>query len=144
MLCMSHLNARHFRILICIPLLLGVWSAMTPPRALHISEVWPDGPATVVISHDDTSEYQLAGIDEHNEKIAVNRVVINMATHEQLMSCPGIGSKTAALIIKERSFSEFYDWRDLHDRVKGMSNTKIENLKEAGVRLNANDPTDNR
>ena len=138
--CMSHLNARHFRILICIPLLLGIWSAVTPPHALHISEAWPDGPATLAINYENASSYRLKNVDEHNNKISANRVVINLATHEQLMSCPGIGSRTAALIIKERSFARFYDWRDLHDRVNGMSNTRIENLKEAGVRLNADDP----
>jgi len=142
MLRMNQLNASHFRLLICIPLLLGIQSAIKPPRALHISEAWPDGPANIAISLEESGERRLNSANQSDKKISASRVVINEATHEQLMSCPGIGSKTAALIVKERSFARFYDWRDLHDRVRGMSDTKIETLREAGVRLNRDDTND--
>jgi hypothetical protein len=136
---LSDLNTGHFRILVCLPLLLGVWSALIPPRARHITEAWPDGPATFDVGRQNGHGYQLNSVEEHHT-ISADRVAINEATHAQLMLCPGIGSKTAALIVRERKFGKFYDWRDLHDRVKGMSNTRIENLQEAGVKLNAADP----
>jgi hypothetical protein len=144
MLYMNHLNARHFRLLVCIPLLMGIHAAITPPGKLHISEAWPDGAANIAISFEDSGKHNLNSAKQSDKKISATRVVINEATHEQLMSCPGIGSRTAALIVKERAFTRFYDWRDLHDRVKGMSNTRIDNLKEAGVRINTDDPTGNR
>ncbi len=143
MFCLSELNAKNFRILICLPLLLGIWPAVMPPGALHISEVWPDGPVTLAVGRHNNDVYEVTAAVEHHG-ISADRVVINEATHEQLMLCPGIGSKTAALIVKERTFARFYDWRDLHDRVKGMSNMKIERLREAGVKLNPDEVAENR
>ncbi|GEM_PF-1024739 len=134
MFCLNETSARNFRALICLPLLIGIWAAMTPPAALHISQAWPDGPVTLVVEQQ-SNDYSLNSIEEHHG-VSAERVIINESTHEQLMTCPGIGSKTAALIVKERSFARFHDWRDLHDRVKGMSHMKIEKLQEAGVRLN--------
>ena len=133
---LSNLNTRHFRLLVCLPLLLGVWSAMFPAQTLHISQAWPDGPATLVVSQTENNEYQLSHVSEHH-KLSADRVIINEASQEELMLCPGIGSKTAALIILERSYRKFYDWRDLNSRVKGIGNNKIQRLQEAGVKLNA-------
>ncbi|HAE37553.1 MAG TPA: hypothetical protein DCG57_02805 [Candidatus Riflebacteria bacterium] len=138
MLRISNLNARHFRLLLCLPLILGAWPAIFPPAARHLSHVWPDGPATLVVRQTDDFGLQLEQVNEHHN-LAADRVIINEATHEQLVICPGIGSKTAALIIKERSFGKFYDWRDLKTRVKGISSSKIEILQDAGVKLNSNE-----
>jgi len=135
MLRISDLNARHFRLLVCLPLAFGVWAAIFPPRALHISEAWPDGPVTLVVRETADADLVLKQVNEHHG-LAANRIIINEATHEQLMTCPGIGSKTATLIIRERSFGKFYDWRDLKTRVKGLSTMKIELLQDAGVKLN--------
>jgi len=135
MLCLENLNAKHFRLAICLPLLIGVWSAIFPPQTQHISQAWPNGPATLVISLDETDKYQLSHVSEHH-KLAANRVIINEASHEELMICPGIGSKTAALIVMERAYGKFYDWRDLGTRVKGLGKSKIQRLREAGVKLN--------
>ncbi|MBU1109101.1 MAG: helix-hairpin-helix domain-containing protein [Candidatus Riflebacteria bacterium] len=131
---LSNLNVNHFRMLICLPLLIGVWSAIFPPQALHISQAWPNGPATLVMSRAESDRYSLSEVSEHH-KLAANRVIINEASHEELMACPGIGSKTATLIIKERAYGKFYDWRDLSSRVKGLSNSKISRLQDAGVKL---------
>ncbi len=67
---------------------------------------------------------------------APDHVIINESGHEDLAACPGIGSKTATLIINERRIRPFFDWRDLDDRVKNIGPGKIRTLKEAGVKLN--------
>jgi len=125
--------------LVCLPLLLGLWPALSPPAALHITEAWPHGPTNVEVSGDSSFDFNIESIKEYRSKSA-DQVIINESSHELLMVCPGIGSRTAALIIKERAFERFYDWRDLKERVKGMTSNKIERLQEAGVRLNADDP----
>ncbi|EKD82131.1 MAG: hypothetical protein ACD_39C01468G0003 [uncultured bacterium] len=135
---MNDLNARHFRLLLCLPVILGIWAAIFPPPAAHISQVWPDGPATLVIKQNEDLNYESVQVHEHHS-LAANRVIINEATHEQLMICPGIGSKTAALILKERAYGKFHDWRDLDTRVKNLGSIKIERLQEAGVKLHAGD-----
>lgn len=78
---------------------------------------------------------KLQSISEHG-KISPKRVVINEATFEDLVACPGIGGKTAALILEERRFGLFFDWRDLETRVKNIGAGKIRTLQDAGVRLN--------
>lgn len=131
-------NIRHLRLLICLPLLVGLWPFLAPSSHLHIDEAWPDGPVTITINQPESSNDEKAKISEHHE-ISANHVILNEATHRQLLACPGIGSKTANLILKERSFARFFDWRDLQTRVKGLGNTTIERLQDAGVRLNADD-----
>ncbi len=133
---LNNLNARHFRFLLCLPVILGIWGMLFPQDAVHITQAWPDGAATITISPSQDETCQVSQVHEHH-KISPNHVVINDASHEQLMACPGIGSKTATLILKERIYGNFYDWRDLRTRVKGFSLDKIENLKEAGVKLHA-------
>lgn len=77
-------------------------------------------------------------VEQYGE-LAVEKVVINTATFEQLLVCPGIGHATAQLIIKERKHKPFYDWRDFQDRVRGIGKHRVEELKNAGVRINIGD-----
>ena len=47
-------------------------------------------------------------------------------------------------IIEEREITPFVDWRDLQDRIKGISSNQVNILKEAGIQINASDSNNDR
>ena len=69
-------------------------------------------------------------LDIYSSKAKPQRFDINQATREQLISLPGIGEKTADLIIDYRgSQGPIKDLAELTD-IKGITQTKLERLKE--------------
>lgn len=121
------------RLLVLLPIVLGLlWSSLSEP-SLRADQAVPAGKAEISISSLDNPELEKV-VENHAFK--PDHVFINTASFAQLTICPGIGSSTAQKILLERSYGNFVDWRDLKDRVKGVSQGKIEKLQEAGVRLN--------
>ena len=127
-------DLRQFRILLLLPLLAGFYFQLTASPALNLQDAWPDGATQVTVAKGATGDLEFRELNDNTQKRA-GHVIINEATHDELMGCPGIGSKTADLIIKERRHGLFFDWRDLQDRVKSMGTAKIQGLREAGVKL---------
>lgn len=125
---------RQFRLLLFLPLLAGLYFQMTASSAIQLKDAWPDGPAQIVVGENTSGNLEFRELHEKHKKKATH-VVINEATHEELMQCPGIGTKTASLILTERQFGQFVDWRDLQDRVKNIGEAKILRLQETGVKL---------
>lgn len=134
MLCLDKKEASRFRLLIILPIVLGIASLMLPQQAMQLKDAWPDGPATIETTIDEHGKIVFADLVEFHSK-KPDHVIINEATHADLVVCPGISSKTAHLILTERKFKQFYDWRDLQDRIKGLGPAKIRKLQEAGVKL---------
>lgn len=126
---------RQFRFLLLLPLLASLYFYLTASSAIKLKEAWPDGPAQIVVSENAAGQLEFSALHEKHEKKPYH-VIVNEATHAELMRCPGIGSKTASLILLERQFGKFIDWRDLQDRVKMIGEAKILRLQEAGVKLN--------
>jgi len=104
-------------------------------QTITLKNAVPDGIARIHLSEASDQNLIMTNVVETG-KTEAPMVVINEANHEQLMALPGIGSKTASLIISERNQRLFSDWRDLQDRVKGLGDTKTANFRELGVRLN--------
>ncbi len=120
------------RILTLVPLILGIVWSLLSPDAIQVNEAVAAGKAAINI--DDIESRVVIHLDEH-QPVRPERVFINSATHAELRSCPGIGSGTAHQILLERKYGKFIDWRDLSDRVKGITPGKVEKLQDAGVRL---------
>ena len=135
MLELTSRDVRHFRLLICLPLLLGFWYLLSPSPVQSALKVWPEGSIDIEIEEQAVLSGELLEVISDRQSIVPEFVVINEANREQLLVCPGIGSKTATLLLKERNLAKFVDWRDLQDRVRGLSLNKIRLLQEAGVRL---------
>lgn len=120
------------RILTTLPLLLGLlWTLMAEP-VVQADKAVPAGKAEISIASLDKPVVEEV---KENQAFKPDHIFINDATFAQLLLCPGIGSSTAQKILLERSYGKFVDWRDLQDRVKGVTRNKIEKLQDAGVRL---------
>ena len=130
----SEIEIVHLRILIVVVIVLGYVMSFEQTDGKSVKETVFKGQAQIAveIGREDTL---VVSVEEYGE-LAVDKVVINKATFEQLLACPGIGHITAQLIIQERSHRPFYDWRDFQDRVSGIGEFRVEELKNAGVRLN--------
>lgn len=63
------------------------------------------------------------------EDVKINKVSINIATKEELMSIPGIGESKANLIIEYRNTSKFNSIEDIKN-VKGIGDSLFEKIKE--------------
>jgi DNA uptake protein ComE-like DNA-binding protein len=127
-------DLNRFRILVILPLIAGLYILAFPDKRIDIKDAVPDGQAQIVAERDTHGNLLFVEIEEKKAK-QPGFIYINEATHTELMLCPGIGSKTAALILLERQHAPFSDWRDFSDRVKGIGATKLEALQEAGVKL---------
>lgn len=64
---------------------------------------------------------------ENNE---INKISINDSTKEQLMSLPGIGDKTADLIIKYREENNGFKFIEELMNIKGIGEKKFEKIKD--------------
>jgi DNA uptake protein ComE-like DNA-binding protein len=127
-------EAKQLRILISIPLIVGILWSLSAGDHIFPDQAVSAGEALIVIqSLDETDSEAIKVLQPGNPQ--PNRLNINSATFAELVLCPGIGSKTAHKILLERKYRKFADWRDLHDRVHGVSRGKVEKLKEAGIRL---------
>lgn len=132
MLSLTHEELKYLRILIVLTLILGTGVKLFSPQRTHLTDVVPTGTLQISTGREPIIIQEI----EQTGNTAPDHVIINEATHADLMACPGIGSVTASLIIAERRFGKFFDWRDLDTRVKNISTGKIKTLQEAGVRIN--------
>lgn len=133
---MFQLNQREvieLRILCLIPVILGTVIMFSGTDAVPLQQFIATGDQQLSIKLDQAlnsvSRVEQIGAEDPD------RIIINEASREQLLACPGIGSKTADLIMVERKFAPFVDWRDFDDRVKNIGPAKIQNMKEAGIRV---------
>ncbi|HNX74592.1 MAG TPA: helix-hairpin-helix domain-containing protein [Candidatus Rifleibacterium sp.] len=126
-----------FRALCMVPLLLGLGFMLTGSDTVSLQKFIAAG--SHQLSVDLNNRIPVSVEIRQSGVAAPDHVIINEATFEDLRGLPGIGSKTASLIIEERKAGKFFDWRDFDDRVKSIGPAKIKNLKEAGVKLNSND-----
>lgn len=126
---------QQLRILILFPIAIGCMYIFFAPKKIHLKDVVLSG-----ITHVDATIFSDSNeitVDSVTQKgpASPEHVTINESSLEDLIACPGISYKTAELIIKERSYQKFYDWRDLKDRVKPLNQGRIDALIEAGVKL---------
>ena len=120
------------RLLTAAVLICGlIWNFVKAPE-IQPQQAVPAGKAEITIGDLDARE--ISNLQEHH-RLSPDHIFLNEATIDQLVLCPGIGSATAQKILLERAYGNFADWRDVKDRVKGMTQSKIEKLQEAGVRL---------
>lgn len=130
---LSPREAFELRILCLLPIILGCSIMFFGTDAVPLQQFIATGDQQLSIKLDQAlnsvRRIEQTGAD------ALDRIIINEASREQLLACPGIGSKTADLIITERRFAQFADWRDFDDRVKNIGPAKIQAMKEAGVRV---------
>ncbi|MBQ3643756.1 MAG: hypothetical protein II961_04085 [Candidatus Riflebacteria bacterium] len=108
---------------------------ISAPNNLPPKKAVLDGNSQIEITIDvPTSSDELKKV-EQVKKFSPERVFLNTSPYEVLITCPGIGPKTATRIIEERQISQFDDWRNFRDRITGISTLQIEALKQSGVRL---------
>lgn len=128
----------HFRILIAIVIICGIFYLISEPTTLSLKDLAVQGENQLAIHITSDNEIEIKN-PSRTGKTKPNCVIINSSSFEELLVCPGIGEKKAKQIIKEREISPFVDWRDLQDRIKGISPNQIDILKESGIRINASD-----
>ncbi len=130
---LSRREVIELRILCLIPIILGSIIMFSGNDAVPLQHFIATGDQQLSIKLDQAlnsvSRVEQAGKD------APDRIIINEASREQLLACPGIGSRTADMIMAERRFAPFADWRDFDDRVKSIGPAKVQAMKEAGVRI---------
>lgn len=124
-----------FRILILIPVCAALIISLKEPEGLRVGDAVVPRMALITVEGSVDDDDLLIEITEFND-VDLSKVSINESDLAELTACPGISSSSAAIIIFERGHKPFYDWRDLRDRVKGIGLTKIEKLKELGVKIN--------
>lgn len=121
------------RILCLLPIIIGCSMMFFGTDAVPLQQFIATGDQQLSIRLDQA--LGTVGRVEQTGSDAADHIIINEASREQLLACPGIGSKTAELIMTERRFAPFADWRDFDDRVKNIGPAKIQTMKEAGVRI---------
>lgn len=129
MFCLKNEDISHFRILIVIILLIGVFYLFSSKDKVSLKNVIVKGETQVQILSDNEVLVTQTG------KVSPEKVIINESPFEDLLSCPGIGKNKASRIVEERKKSLFSDWQDFQNRIKGISNIQIDVLKDAGVKL---------
>ncbi len=67
--------------------------------------------------------------DKPNKSLPIEKINIASASRVQLMNLPGVGEKTADMIIEYRNSSRFRKIEDIMN-VKGIGPKKFENFKE--------------
>jgi competence protein ComEA len=68
--------------------------------------------------------------------LASAAVDLNKATQADLESVKGIGPAMSSRILAERKQSDFKDWTDFVDRVKGVGAGNAAKFSEAGLTIN--------
>ena len=123
------------KILTSLVLIIGVIYMIFAPNNLPPQKAVLDGNSQIEITIDVPTSSDVLKNVEQVKKFSPERVFLNTSPYEVLITCPGIGPKTATRIIEERQISHFDDWRNFRDRITGISTPQIEALKESGVRL---------
>lgn len=134
MFLLNKVERKYFRLLIAIVIICGIINLLSTPVKISLKDVILTGNQTVIIENNGINK-EVKNIIQ-DTKAKPESVIINESPIEDIICCPGIGKNKAEQIIKERQLKPFFDWRDFQDRIKGISNTQIEILKNAGVRLN--------
>ena len=65
--------------------------------------------------------------------IAMAAVDVNTASQAELETIKGIGPAISAKIIEERKKGSFKDANDLQERVKGIGETSVKKMMDAGL-----------
>ncbi len=133
----------HFRILIAIVIICGIIYLISEPATISIKDLAVQGEDQLAIHITPDNEIEIKNLSRTG-KTKPNYVIINSSSFEELLVCPGIGEKKAKQIIEEREITPFVDWRDLQDRIKGISSNQVNILKEAGIQINASDSNNDR
>lgn len=68
--------------------------------------------------------------------VAFAAVDVNQATEADLDGIKGLGPTTSRTIIAERQKSEFKDWADFMNRVKGVKSKSAARFSAEGLRVN--------
>lgn len=85
----------------------------------------------MLVSYSGALFAQSAGDESSMSEVTIQKINLNTASHEQLVSLPGIGDKKAATIIAYREENgDFMSVDDLAN-VKGIGSKMVLNLAEA-------------
>jgi DNA polymerase III alpha subunit (gram-positive type) len=129
------LNTWQLKVLIMIPIIVTPIMVYLEPATISALEAVPKGVAAIGVEKDENGLLWANKIEEY-QSTSVEFVIFNSSPVEDLVKCPGIGQKLAETIVKEREYRKFISWYDLQTRIKNLSESKIQNLKDLGVKLN--------
>ncbi len=135
MLANLEINTWQMKALILLPIIVAPIIVYMEPATISPIEAVPKGVAALTVERKDNGQLWVNKIEEF-QSTSAEFVVINKSPVDDLKKCPGIGEAMAQMIAKERGYREFMSWYDLQTRIKGLSEGKIQNLKDAGVKLN--------
>lgn len=122
------------RLLLLLPLLIGLVTIIVNSYYVPVDKVVLPGIATIVAKQGSDGNYYATKVID-NRPVSLDRVRINSSGYDALIRCPGLNKKVVNLIINERNHKKFLDWRDLKDRIRGINDSKVEMLIDAGVKL---------
>lgn len=106
---------------------------------LTLAEAVPRGVAQIAVTPDEDGVPWAEPIVEY-KPVAPGKVVLAVASYEELLACPGIGPRLARRLLAARRERPFTDWADLRQRVPGCGPALIAELRKAGVRLDTAGP----
>lgn len=72
---------------------------------------------------------EVPAVEIENDEIPKGKLNINSASFEELVKVPGIGPKTASLILERRQREKFRSVEELKE-IKGIGDKKLQKLKE--------------
>ncbi len=72
---------------------------------------------------------EVPAVEVEKDKIPKSKLNINSASFEELVKVPGIGPKTASLILERRQREKFKSIEELNE-IKGIGDKKLQKLKE--------------
>ena len=72
---------------------------------------------------------EVPSVEVENDEIPKGKLNINNASFEDLVKVPGIGPKTASLILERRQREKFKSIEELKE-IKGIGDKKLQKLKE--------------
>lgn len=133
------LEIRQFGLITLATLLGGVLAWCFRPDALPLHTLLPPAKVELEVATDAFGNRYGVVVGEYGPW-APRNVILNTADAEALLVIPGIGSSTAARILRERQRGgPFIDWQDLGRRVPGIGPARIADLQKLGVRLQASE-----
>ena len=120
---------------LCIGLVRRVWfheSVEIVEDSAEISEkmrLIKEKTDTVIPSSDITVSKKISEPTKKTTFVSMDRININTASKDELMSLPGIGPAMSERIMHYREDSGNFPGLDELDKVKGIENKKLEKLK---------------